>query len=248
MKPQIRTVRWLVLPLALLAALALGACSGVPAGLVRLAGASPVSAASDNSIKNVDSLVKVSALTSSNANPFEVSPTSTEGVSPTPGESLTPTPEASPSPVHGHEFDLKGIVSAINGSVWSINGQDVLTDSNTIFKGSPTVGDFVEAEGSLQADGSWLARQISKEDHSEGPLGTPNPSATPEGEHHDLPHATSNPGDGHEDHPAMTSTPNPSYTPEPHSPTVPGQSPEPGDNHGDNHGGDHSGDSHSSGH
>lgn len=88
--------------------------------------------------------------------------TATVEVSGTPAATLTP--QVSQTPMPGGTFEFKGTVSAINGSVWTINGKMVTIDSNTKIEDNPMVGDFVEVKVTVQSDGTLLALKIEKED------------------------------------------------------------------------------------
>jgi hypothetical protein len=51
-------------------------------------------------------------------------------------------------------------VDAINGSVWTIAGQQVTVGSGTEIKGSIAVGSQVKVHALPQADGTWLIREV----------------------------------------------------------------------------------------
>jgi predicted acyltransferase (DUF342 family) len=75
----------------------------------------------------------------------------------------------------GQEQDFKGKIDWIHGSTLKVCGKTVHTDHNTkiekgdkvISLGDLKVGEIVEVEGTLQADGSILAKEIKVEDDAE---------------------------------------------------------------------------------
>jgi hypothetical protein len=97
-------------------------------------------------------------------------PTRTEDASETPEASATPgvgatsvptgTVTSTPMPARG-EVELRGILSAINGDTWIVNGVTVIVGPRTEIKGNPRVDGQVKVEGQLQANGSVLAREIT---------------------------------------------------------------------------------------
>jgi hypothetical protein len=73
----------------------------------------------------------------------------------------------------GAEATLRGAVESIDGSVLRVAGKKVVTDGSTQFLGKSNtpaslkdlrVGDSVEVEGAVQADGSVYARKVKRED------------------------------------------------------------------------------------
>lgn len=60
----------------------------------------------------------------------------------------------------GTEVELFGTVETITGAVYTIGGKTVNTDASTEFVGAVVVGSFVKVHASLNADGSYLAREI----------------------------------------------------------------------------------------
>jgi len=65
---------------------------------------------------------------------------------------------------HGDEVEVEGIVSAADPSGFEVAGQRVVTDASTAFTGGTlsdvVVGAKLEAEGTLQADGTLLAAKV----------------------------------------------------------------------------------------
>lgn len=60
--------------------------------------------------------------------------------------------------------EIKGTVDSIGASLWVIGGFNVAVNTTTEVSSSLAVGSFAKAEGTLQADGSLLARQIQPAD------------------------------------------------------------------------------------
>ncbi len=60
----------------------------------------------------------------------------------------------------GTEVELFGTVDSITGSVYMIGGKTVNTDALTELVGTIVVGNFVKVHASLNADGTYLAREI----------------------------------------------------------------------------------------
>jgi hypothetical protein len=71
--------------------------------------------------------------------------------------------------------DFKGKIDSIHGSTLKVSGMTVHTDHNTkiekgdkeISLGDLKVGETMEVEGTLQADGSILVKEIKVEDDAE---------------------------------------------------------------------------------
>ncbi|UCG25169.1 MAG: FecR domain-containing protein [Chloroflexota bacterium] len=61
-------------------------------------------------------------------------------------------------------FEFVGVVNSIAASVWNISGLDITVDANTVIEGDISVGDVVQVEGEIQADGAWLAHVIRLHD------------------------------------------------------------------------------------
>jgi hypothetical protein len=83
----------------------------------------------------------------------------------------THTPEASEEEGEGdegdseeEELDFTGPVQSIGASQWTIGGVVIRVDGETEIKDDPQVGDTVKVKAKRQADGSWLAEKIEKED------------------------------------------------------------------------------------
>ena len=60
----------------------------------------------------------------------------------------------------GTEVELFGTVDSITGSVYMIGGKTVNTDALTELVGTIVVGNFVKVHATLNADGTYLAREI----------------------------------------------------------------------------------------
>ncbi len=82
------------------------------------------------------------------------------------------------------EASVRGTLQAINGAVLQVADHSVVTDSATRFQGHGDaslsladlrVGDALEVEGTLQADGSILAKSVSREDDTPGASPSPQP-------------------------------------------------------------------------
>lgn len=58
------------------------------------------------------------------------------------------------------EIEFYGTVESINGSIWMIGGRTVTLAANAEVKDNPQVGSYVKVHATLQADGSYLAREI----------------------------------------------------------------------------------------
>ena len=64
----------------------------------------------------------------------------------------------------GEELDFTGPVQAIGAGQWTIGGVVIRVDGDTEIKDNPQVGDIVKVKAKRQADGSWLAEKIERED------------------------------------------------------------------------------------
>ena len=63
-------------------------------------------------------------------------------------------------PATSSDLEFVGVVSAINGSVWTIGGRAVTVDAQTEIQGAPQVNDTVKVEARLMSDGALVAREI----------------------------------------------------------------------------------------
>ena len=59
------------------------------------------------------------------------------------------------------EIAYTGVIEAIDGSQWTINGVELTIDSSVIQDGSFIVGDTVKIEGNFSSDGSIIVSQVS---------------------------------------------------------------------------------------
>jgi mannose-6-phosphate isomerase-like protein (cupin superfamily) len=65
---------------------------------------------------------------------------------------------------NSHPFEFVGIVTSIGADAWVIAGIDIVIDENTEIEGDIVIGDVVEVEGVVLADGTWLAHEIKLAD------------------------------------------------------------------------------------
>jgi hypothetical protein len=86
----------------------------------------------------------------------------------TPAPTHTPEDEPSHTPgaTRAAEVEFRGVLTAVNGNVWTVNGFAVVVGAGSEIKGDPQVGDMVKVHGAPQADGSVLAREIEVEDEA----------------------------------------------------------------------------------
>jgi len=61
---------------------------------------------------------------------------------------------------NGADIKVTGTLTAISGNVWTVDGKAVTVTDATQVEGNPKIGDTVKVEGTRQADGSVLAKQI----------------------------------------------------------------------------------------
>jgi outer membrane biosynthesis protein TonB len=93
------------------------------------------------------------------------SPTAPETSTPTPRPTETPRPTPTPEDHDkGDTVEWKGILQAIAGSTWVIDGRAVQVTSDTRIRGSPRVGDRVEVKARRQPDGTLVALEIERKD------------------------------------------------------------------------------------
>jgi len=76
-------------------------------------------------------------------------------------ERAQPTPGPKRSTPDGEE-EWFGVVSQIEGEMWTIGGRTVQVTAQTERQGNPGMGDLVKVHASAQADGTYLAREIEK--------------------------------------------------------------------------------------
>lgn len=140
--------------------------SGIPGGAVTLRFEGP----------GVDARLEISGLQPGQVLTITVH-VSGSNASLTPGSESSPSPSPSPSPGPGDdddesEVEFTGVVESITPPSLVVAGRLVLTDANTDFKGKGSihaledlsVGDTVEVEAVLNADGSLLAREIKRKE------------------------------------------------------------------------------------
>lgn len=82
----------------------------------------------------------------------------------------TATPTATAHPNQG--WNIAGTIQAMNGEFWNVQGFAIRVTSDTRITGDlPTIGDYVQASGVVQSDGTWLATDLH--------VGHDSPTATP---------------------------------------------------------------------
>ncbi len=59
----------------------------------------------------------------------------------------------------GYQFELKGVVSNIAGTTWTVNGVSFQVTAETVLEGDPQLGSYVSVEGRVTAEG-WIADKI----------------------------------------------------------------------------------------
>jgi hypothetical protein len=64
----------------------------------------------------------------------------------------------------GEDQEIRGTVTAISDSAWTIDARSFLVDDGTVFLGDPGLGDFVEVRFHLDAADNAVADRIQKED------------------------------------------------------------------------------------
>ena len=73
----------------------------------------------------------------------------------------TGTPEAlSTSQPSGSEVEFTATLVSISGNTWLVGERNVVVSASTEIKDNPQVGSLVKVHANLQADGSYLAREI----------------------------------------------------------------------------------------
>lgn len=83
------------------------------------------------------------------------------------GNENTPTPGEDGSGSGSEDSEVQteesftGVLNAVSGSVWTIDGRQVTVDQETEIEGDPGVGDTVRVNARL-VHGSWLAEKIEK--------------------------------------------------------------------------------------
>jgi Domain of unknown function (DUF5666) len=64
----------------------------------------------------------------------------------------------------GEDQELKGFVTAVGDTAWTIDAKVLAITDQTVFEGDPAVGDFVEAKFHDDGTGNLVADRIEKED------------------------------------------------------------------------------------
>ncbi len=105
-----------------------------------------------------------------------VTPLPPATATPTPAPERTREPTQTPRPTRtpedhedeDHEdretIEWKGILQAISGSTWIIDGRAVQVTESTEIRGNPRIGDRVEVRARRQPDGTLVAERIRRED------------------------------------------------------------------------------------
>jgi Domain of unknown function (DUF5666) len=75
---------------------------------------------------------------------------------------------ASGSTEPGEDQELKGTVTAVSDTAWTIDSKVFAITDQTVFRGDPGVGDFVEVRFHLDTDGNRVADRIHKDDAAPG--------------------------------------------------------------------------------
>lgn len=63
-----------------------------------------------------------------------------------------------------YQFNLQGMITSIEGSIWTVSGVAITVSPETQVVGSPVVGDSVYIEGRILQNQTWIADQIVLED------------------------------------------------------------------------------------
>ena len=66
----------------------------------------------------------------------------------------------------GNYFSLIAILETIQGKQWSINGQTFQISNQTLIQGSPEIGQVMQIEGRILANGRWIADAITPLDEA----------------------------------------------------------------------------------
>ncbi len=94
-----------------------------------------------------------------------VTPTPTPGTrTPTPTPTEEPTVTPTPTSEEEETVEWEGILQAISGSTWIIEGRAVRVTGDTEVRGDPKIGDRVEVRARRQPDGTLVAERIERED------------------------------------------------------------------------------------
>jgi Domain of unknown function (DUF5666) len=191
--------------LSVLLLLALALAFYVPGGLAAGRANSSSRAALVNATSTVDD------------NPTQQeSPTQTETEKHNGQDDTQPTLEATPEAVeHGietedanhesaeaveaDEAEFTGTVQSMGSDSWMIGGKTVLVSAGTEIDSMIAIGDQVKVEGSVNADGKLVAREIKKFEASADSSNIKNSSDDPAGDNSSS-GATSNPPSTSEDH------------------------------------------------
>ncbi len=73
----------------------------------------------------------------------------------------------------GKGIEFVAVLTATNGSSWTVGAYTVIISDKTHFEGTPKVGDKIRVAGKLQADGTVLANNIKVVTHDKGAGGNP---------------------------------------------------------------------------
>lgn len=111
------------------------------------------------------------------------------------------TPAAGPK-VDANVVAFTGIVEAINGNQWTVSGQTLTLDPQTLLDPNIVVGDEVKVEANVLSDGAVVATKVESskpDDVASTPSadavtsGTPDPISTPSPDASSTPDASSSP-------------------------------------------------------
>ncbi len=122
--------------------------------------------------------------------PRETPPAATATALPAPTATPTPSPEKTRKPTETpqptrtpeqeeeeeEEVEWKGVLQAISGSVWVIDGRAVQITGETEIRENPQIGDWVEVRARRQPDGTLVAVRIRREKPPEG-MDEPRPDS-----------------------------------------------------------------------
>jgi len=97
------------------------------------------------------------------------SPTPPPSATPTPRREPTLRPTGTPTPTptpkeEEEEVEWKGVLQAIAGSTWIVDGRAVQVTAETEIRGNPRIGDRVEVKARRLPDGTLIAKRIQRED------------------------------------------------------------------------------------
>jgi hypothetical protein len=106
------------------------------------------------------------------------SPGETESSQPFDQPTSTPSPDSNET---GESFEIQGILTSREESIWTVNGKQIFVSSDAEIKGMVVTGAELRVKGAITSAGAWIAYEVEVRSAPTSPDGTSTPSGSGSG-------------------------------------------------------------------